>query len=571
MDKKCPRRNRLRDIGVSFCEREFFKRLDSVLPGSPGSGLVTDDATFAFRCNLLRSEILSKFSAPDALSAESRRMAALEKWLQCEETCKETNRRLKEPTFWRDPDVCNAFRIAREKISRILYRHVPYGTDLFTLAEPMMSFGPGATVRLSRKHRGAANKYSGSPETSHGNLAYALRAIEARPLWLKGLQTSEGISVTICNYSKIVTVPKSNLIDRPIGIEPDLNIFVQKGFGSLIRRSLKSEGIDLDCQLTNQKLAIEGSKTGRLATIDLSSASDTVSYGIVARLLPPEWLDALEQCRTPFALLNYSGSTRLVELEKFSAMGNGYTFELESLIFYALAFACSTIVRPEGNFTCSVYGDDIIVESEVSNLLLKILSHAGFKPNEDKSHTDVTDPYRESCGTHAYSGSEVRPFYIRRPVSDLKELFLLHNNLRRWMDSAYADILHFSPVLLEDLEEILYWIRSHAPYGWRKPRIPVWKFGDGAFCGSAAECDPRPYKPYWHVACVQVLDEEIVSTGGFNDGSIISSLLSLESLYEGPSASISWGTFLRPDTKEMETTWYQRKALKRTFVPLYEY
>jgi hypothetical protein len=76
-------------------------------------------------------------------------------------------------------------------------------------------------------------------------------------------------------------VPKNYKTDRTIAIEPDWNMFLQKGLGGLLRRRLRRVGQDLNDQSTNRFCAAVGSIDGSLATLDMSMASDTVAYRLV--------------------------------------------------------------------------------------------------------------------------------------------------------------------------------------------------------------------------------------------------------------------------------------------------
>ena len=84
----------------------------------------------------------------------------------------------------------------------------------------------------------------------------------------------------IQDYDRFTTVPKNWKTRRSIAIQPTMNIFFQKGVGSMIRRRLRRSGINLDDQSRNQELARRSYKEG-YATIDLAKASDTVSHGAV--------------------------------------------------------------------------------------------------------------------------------------------------------------------------------------------------------------------------------------------------------------------------------------------------
>jgi len=124
---------------------------------------------------------------------------------------------------------------------------------------------------------------------------------------------------------------------RSICVEPGLTSFYQLALGEEIRRRLLRVGVDIRDQTRNQLLAREGSVTGLLATIDLSSASDTMSYELIRYLLPPDWFDLLTSFRSPS--VTYKGS--VIDLEMFSSMGNGFTFPLETLVYWSLTYAAS--------------------------------------------------------------------------------------------------------------------------------------------------------------------------------------------------------------------------------------
>jgi hypothetical protein len=216
-----------------------------------------------------------------------------------------------------------------------------------------------------------------------------------------------------------------------IAIEPDLNMVIQKGIGALIRKALNRVGL-LDTrggknpQVLNNLLAQEGSAYGRYSTIDLSSASDTISLELARTLFPPRYRDALEQCRSEVGTLP---SGEVINYQKLSSMGNGYTFEVETLIFWGIISAVLEIHgAKERQFL--VFGDDIIVPSDMVGYVVDALTLAGFTVNSKKTWT--SGPFRESCGKHYFHGADVTPFYIREPINDVSRLFWFANSLRRW-------------------------------------------------------------------------------------------------------------------------------------------
>lgn len=92
---------------------------------------------------------------------------------------------------------------------------------------------------------------------------------------------------------------KNAKTDRPICIEPHLNMVLQKMYGGVISKRLQRFGIDTRTQHSvNVKLAKSCSIDGQMATIDLSSASDTISSELVRNLLPDDWFNTLNNIRS---------------------------------------------------------------------------------------------------------------------------------------------------------------------------------------------------------------------------------------------------------------------------------
>lgn len=453
---------------------DLAQQISSAVAGSPS--LVDFDrgyepAEFAIR--YLRQELLSKFD--DGKPSPAKTQVTWERFYEAEEACLKANARLSHPpllSYTTGVGVWSYIDTARRKIGWLLGE---YSDEKVARG---MSFTSGASFHTKRVHGDSAYKFSGPPETTVDNLPTAMDQICSSDLWLRTAERGEYIHLAPGN--RLCCVPKNYKTDRMIAIEPSMNMYVQKGLGSYIRHRLLRVGIDLNDQKPNQEMALQGSLHGGLATIDLSMASDTISQEIVRQLLPPDWLRALEQCRSPMGVLP---SGKKVLYRKFSSMGNGYTFELESMIFWALAWAVTYL--HDGDIpSLRVYGDDIVVDDKVALPLMDLLSFCGFKTN--KSKTFVDGQFRESCGKHYWRGCDVTPFYVRRPVSNLAELFKLHNKFYRWVARVRGFV---SSDFLDECYTILRSLRDRAPAGWRRPRIPD-GFGDGAFIGSFEECLP---------------------------------------------------------------------------------
>lgn len=233
--------------------------------------------------------------------------------------------------------------------------------------------------------------------------------------------------------NRFTVVPKDARKDRGICIEPSLNVFLQLAVGGVISQRMKQTlGWDKRyAQQFHQLLARIGSLTGAVATIDLSSASDTVCSNLVKLLLPPAWFRLVDDLRSHKTFIE----GKWVKLEKFSSMGNGFTFELETLIFWSLATAIQQLepareCQYTPGLTTSVFGDDIIVPTSVSKSYIAALKFFGFTPNEDK--TFVSGPFRESCGGDFFSGFDVRPHFVKEEMNEPHRLISLANGLRRF-------------------------------------------------------------------------------------------------------------------------------------------
>lgn len=210
------------------------------------------------------------------------------------------------------------------------------------------------------------------------------------------------------NTAVLDTVPKKATTDRTIGKEPIVNAAVQRGIGLILQRQLLRNGVNLRDQTTNQKLALTGATTGKLATIDLKNASSSICVGLVYDLMPPWLFDLLWAARTD-AVANQGVVTYL---EQFSGMGCGFTFELESLIFWALLNGVAIhqgISLTPCNF--GIYGDDIICPVELVPHVRDLFSEVGLVFNDRKTH--VAGPFRESCGKAFAQARDITPFYIR--------------------------------------------------------------------------------------------------------------------------------------------------------------
>jgi hypothetical protein len=367
-----------------------------------------DLAVRQFADDYLVSEMMGK--NPMLNSGIDRVAVATSAFLEAEDNCRLTNNRLRRlndesPLH---PYLLKMRQVIRDILGRLTPAKLGYCDSNF-------GFGPGATSAVGGADVVLSKKYG--VELHITPRLYPFRYALIGPVW-RSFPDSDFV---VNDESRTTTVPKNAKTDRIIAIEPHLNIYVQKGIGALIRHRLKLFGVDLNTQSWNQFLASKAQEWS-LATIDLKGASDSVSHRLVRYLLPSRWFELLNTARVDFTSLD----GRRVPLEKFSSMGNGYTFELETLIFYAACIACGA-----HKALTAVYGDDIIVERSVSEKLIEVLNFVGFKTNAKK--TFLEGNFFESCGTDWYEGHDVRPVYLKgNYVDDTQCRLYIPNALRRY-------------------------------------------------------------------------------------------------------------------------------------------
>jgi len=348
-----------------------------------------------------------------------RAAVALDKWRVAEARCKETNERLSKDPIPGSSEVRETLHRAREFIRAVL-GSVVTGPDearrsaVLERVQELVRFGPGSTTSVSGVVT-QGRKYSPRVLDATPRCREFFRHMLS-PHW--GGAETPFRSVTA---SKLTTVPKNAKTDRVICVEPDLNIFVQLGLGAYLRGRLGKFGVDLRSQEVNRYLASKAHEYD-LCTMDLSSASDLISREAVWLLLPDDWAHLLWLARVDETRLP-SGET--VVLEKWSSMGNGYTFELETLIFYSVIWAAAE-VQGLDKVCVNAYGDDLIFYSSMRPLVEAALDFLGFKVNTEKTFGQGL--FYESCGTDWFDGVNVRPVFFRSTHVDFETICYTYAN-----------------------------------------------------------------------------------------------------------------------------------------------
>lgn len=241
-------------------------------------------------------------------------------------------------------------------------------------------------------------------------------------------------------------VPKDVTKSRSICMEPNSYMYFQQvlldWLKDSIRRGILRQFIFLMDQTENQRAAQHGSLYASVDTLDLSAASDRVSYRLVKQIFPREYLFYLMATRTA----SVETPLGVVDVEKFAPMGSAVCFPIQSIIFSAVVIyammlfdrcgKCGAfqynVVRDEADVvqfikahvhtkysedtpfsekyeSFRVFGDDIICDSRVTERVTRVLTALGFVLNQEKSFTG-SQAYRESCGEHYWAGTAVTPY-----------------------------------------------------------------------------------------------------------------------------------------------------------------
>jgi len=244
-------------------------------------------------------------------------------------------------------------------------------------------------------------------------------------------------------HDKLVFVPKDATTARTITAQAGVNLELQYGVAKILSSALRIWGIDLTSQEANQKAASRcydpstaPESTAGDATVDLRNASNRNAKVPVRFLLgggeaSRRILSVMESLRGQTWVHPVSG--RVTPYQMFSAMGNGFTFELETLIFASIARVCAG----KDAHRVLVFGDDIVCPKSSVPLLTRCLAAIGHTVNGRKSYSDGL--FYESCGDHFFEGKYVTPAYQKSEPATAPECIRAHNRLVRL---AYRLSLH---------------------------------------------------------------------------------------------------------------------------------
>lgn len=214
--------------------------------------------------------------------------------------------------------------------------------------------------------------------------------------------------------SRLIFVPKSMNTNRSISAEPATLQYLQQGVSKLLMEKYYEtngrRGIYLPDQSRSQELARSGSYFGEYGTIDLSAASDSVTWELVKSVFPPKWRYLLWATRSTHTQLP---DGRPLALRKFAPMGSACCFPVESLIFGAVFESCRRECGKRAYWR--VYGDDGVVPESYIQQAISKLERLNFTVNIKKTFTGThLHNFREACGIECLDGIDVTPVRLSR-------------------------------------------------------------------------------------------------------------------------------------------------------------
>lgn len=388
-------------------DKEAYQQLASY--SLPIDQYLASDVT-RFRLDYQAAVLCSKL--PNFLGLDLK-AKALESFSEAEYHCKLVNTAFLAGSYDHCLDIDHfRFDDVKHNLSRILGRAPSWSTVL-----QIGGWGPGSSMTLSQRFASPETKCEYESTVTYKLLKAIQPSLDGCPPWFltKPFQLVPGNLVT--------TVPKNLKTDRTIAIEPGVNSWCQKGIGRAIRRRLKKHGIDLNNQSYNSCAALEALSLG-FCTVDLKAASDSISLEFLRRVCPSDWLALIEAARSERGCLESRKAAKSwFDYHKVSSMGNGFTFELESAIFYAVLLACGV---PKN---CAyVYGDDLVFPSQYYERVTQVLGVCGFQTNFEKSFAGGL--FYESCGAYSFNGVDVTPLKIKDLLHGPKDVIILANKIR---------------------------------------------------------------------------------------------------------------------------------------------
>jgi hypothetical protein len=395
--------------------------------GSPSADWPPDSSVeTVFSVKLLNS-LLKKWEVRGAFADER----ALLKFLTADNRCEKWELRLSstvDEMLWMN---------LKQEIDNFFYKR---GELLFSSYFDFWSkavMGPGSAVG-SRGQSLYAKLFASELHTTNEELYHSYSSwVKWYPEWNSGeiLRTIHYGAPLLVNGSRMTFVPKTSDVSRLICVEPSLNIYAQQGLAAILNsRLFELYRHDPARQPDyNREFAWMMSLGGEFCTLDLESASDSMSVFFLMDVLPPYVFQTLMELRSPNVLIPGIGWR---QLSMISTMGNGFTFALQTIIFSCIVRAAYRVYNVEirdntryGPGNWGVFGDDIVIERRAVRGVLRLLELSNFLVNHSKSFYE--GPFGESCGCDFFRGHNVRGVYIKS-LSSQQDITVAINLLNEW-------------------------------------------------------------------------------------------------------------------------------------------
>ena len=399
-------------------------------------------------------QLTRMFSKIEIPCSDARNTRALERYVQCEQEVRESDRTLRPGRL---DDMT--------RMATLLFGDVLSSVDKAVYDGSLTpKHGPGSTADGLRGN----TKFDQREWTERLERVFPY-GDNAMPNWRYNylLSSTNYLEPGQERPVQVILVPKTLKTPRIIAREPTCMQYMQQAICEQLVQNLENSKVVpgmigfLD-QVPNRDMAREGSATGGLATLDLSEASDRVSNQHVRALLKyfPHLSEAVDATRSRKADVPGHGVLRLA---KFASMGSALCFPMEAMVFLTIIFMAiqfehrrrltrREIISLKGKVR--VYGDDLIIPTHYMNSVVSHLEEFGLKVNTDKSFG--TGKFRESCGAEYFDGHDVSIVKVgrllpnaRREVNEVIAVVSLRNRLYEaglwrtafWLDSRINPLL----------------------------------------------------------------------------------------------------------------------------------
>lgn len=265
--------------------------------------------------------------------------------------------------------------------------------------------------------------------------------------------------VTPYQGSRVISVPKDISGKRVIAIESVKSQFVQQGLSRALRRT-RHFRTNFNLEDLTRHVALASRQD--YVTVDLKDASDRLCVSF-ADLLPEDWSFLFRRYSSSYGILP---GGECIGFPFIASMGNGFCFELETLLFHALAVLSNepTTVSEARHYgsLVSVYGDDIVFPSYMLPRFQYLLDRLPLVLNPKK--TCYTSSFKETVGMWISEGS-ARERFLPKLEGTLQEIELHGRERFAFAErAARAGYWTLTRLLLEDYEYRIRWNKRFHRY-----------------------------------------------------------------------------------------------------------